>query len=304
MPPTVLPSHLLSPPHRALHQSPSRERRELNSSTSSVFLYSTTVGGAGAKDAAMSARDLKRHRSSTLEDSPPPTDSKAATGRIASRIPTSPMKKPSLLHKKPAAAPLYIKTSTSRNPSAAPRPPSAVPTTPTNTTSPNLIKSNTSFPTLASPVSPPLKRRQPARFSSNGISTSAGPPPSLAYRKTNGVEQQRTYNPQTPKTSRVTTLSTTPITIRGGGAIQHSDKMEVDEDEKDQDRTIRGLEDIPRQPIDSKTKYKREEQDDDIAMTDYDSNKELFLSLAKAEPPRVGINATKRTQERQQVNLF
>ena len=80
--------------------------------------------------------------------------------------------------------------------------------------------------------------------------------------------------------------------------------MEVDEDERDQDRTIRGLEDIPRQPIDSDKKYKREENDEDIAMTDYDSNKELFLSLAKAEPPRVGINATKRMQERQQVIFF
>lgn len=78
----------------------------------------------------------------------------------------------------------------------------------------------------------------------------------------------------------------------------------MDEDEKDQDRTIRGLEDIPRQLIDSDAKHKREERDEDTAMTDYDSNKELFLSLAKAEPPRVGVNATKRMQERQQVNPF
>lgn len=78
--------------------------------------------------------------------------------------------------------------------------------------------------------------------------------------------------------------------------MQQSERMEVDDDEKDQDRTIRGLEDLPRQSIDSR----REEEDDDIAMTDYDSNKDLFLSLAKAEPPRVGINASRRTQERQQ----
>ena len=78
--------------------------------------------------------------------------------------------------------------------------------------------------------------------------------------------------------------------------MQQSERMEVDDDEKDQDRTIRGLEDLPRQSIDSR----KEEDDDDIAMTDYDSNKDLFLSLAKAEPPRVGINASRRTQERQQ----
>lgn len=82
--------------------------------------------------------------------------------------------------------------------------------------------------------------------------------------------------------------------------MQQSERMEVDDDEKDQDRTIRGLEDLPRQSADSR----REEEDDDIAMADYDSNKDLFLSLAKAEPPRVGINASRRTQERQQQQVI
>ncbi|KAF8445199.1 hypothetical protein BGX38DRAFT_695794 [Terfezia claveryi] len=284
--------NLLSP-HHQLHHAPSREsRRELNASNSSAFLYSTAHLASGPSTAA-SARDLKRHRSSTLEESPLPLDSKT-TGRVStstSKIPPAPGRKPSLLQKKPAAAPLYIKTSTPRTTTSAshPRPPSAVPTTPTTL--------NTSYSTLASPTSPPLKRKQPARFSSNGISTSAGPPPSLAYRKTNGMEQQRTYTPQTPTTTRTRELSSTPITIRGGGGVQQSERMEVDDDEKDQDRTIRGLEDLPRQSIDSR---REEEEDDDIAMTDYDSNKDLFLSLAKAEPPRVGINASRRTQERQQ----
>jgi len=119
----------------------------------------------------------------------------------------------------------------------------------------------------------------------------------LAYRKTNGIEQQRTYTPQTPTTARTREISSTPITIRGGGGVQQSERMELDDDEKDQDRTIRGLEDLPRQSIDSR---RGEEDDDDIAMADYDSNKDLFLSLAKAEPPRVGINASRRTQGRQQ----
>ncbi|KAF8418187.1 hypothetical protein EV426DRAFT_577722 [Tirmania nivea] len=291
MPPSV---NLLSA-HHQLH--PSREaRRELNTSSSSALLYSTAHLSSGASTAA-SARDLKRHRSSTLEESPPQIDSKAATGRnstSASKIPPTPGRKPSLLQKKPAAAQLYIKTSTPRTATSMSqaRAPSTVPTTPTTLTSPKA----TSYSTLASPTSSPLRRKQPARFSSNGISTSAGPPPSLAYRKTNGMEQQRTYTPQTPTTTRTREISSTPITIRGGGGVQQPEKMEVDDDEKDQDRTIRGLEDLPRQSIDSR----REEEDDDIAMADYDSNKDLFLSLAKAEPPRVGINASRRTQERQQ----
>lgn len=82
--------------------------------------------------------------------------------------------------------------------------------------------------------------------------------------------------------------------------MQQNERMEVDDEEKDQDRTIRGLEDLPRQSIDSRIE---DDDDEDIAMGDYDSNKDLFLSLAKAEPPKVGINA-RRTQDRQQVIPF
>lgn len=95
--------------------------------------------------------------------------------------------------------------------------------------------------------------------------------------------------------------STTAITIRGGGGVQHAEadskRMELDEEDKDQDRTIRGLEDLPRHSVqDSRAYHRKEQEDEDTAMEDVDSNKDLFLSLAKADPPKLGLNTRNRIE--------
>ncbi|KAF8466984.1 hypothetical protein BDZ91DRAFT_762967 [Kalaharituber pfeilii] len=300
MPPTVMPSsssHLL--PHHHLSHISSRERRELNAQPSSnTLLYSAPhLSSSGTQHSSASAgSNLKRQRSPTLDS--PTTDSKTtAADRYASssaKVPPTPVKKPISLQKKPAVPTLSLKTTRKSISSTATRPPTAVPQTPT-LTSPTSARPPTSL-LLASPTSPVLKRKSPARFSSNGISTTAGPPPSLAYRRAN--MDQLAY-PSTPKTTRNNGNSST-VTARGGAGPQqtevNSKRMDIDE-EADQDRTIRGLEDIPRQSENRKNS-KREDEDEDTAMTDVDSSKDLFLSLAKADPPRIGLHTKTRFEER------
>ncbi|KAI5781667.1 hypothetical protein DFH27DRAFT_616508 [Peziza echinospora] len=307
--------------------------------------------------------NLRRDRAAkTLEASPIPADSNYSSGNSGNqhtssarsqflvtspstssfKVPPAPGKKPLTLSKKTtttgtpaaAAAPLYIKTHRKTASSAAPstttRPVVAVPLTPTLSSRPPTSLA------LASPTSPKQQqgiKRSPARFSSNGISTTAGPPPSLAYRSNvvvGGMEQnppivtaqpsaQRTYQksgsaPKTPQTPARSSGggSASTVVIRGGGGVQStpsSAEMAMPPPPKpvraqgqrksvDEDRTIRGLEDLPTGG--SKKNHKYNFEDDDTGMTDNDSTKDLFLSLAKADPPNLarGLNAKYKFEEK------
>lgn len=128
------------------------------------------------------------------------------------------------------------------------------------------------------------------------------------------MEQQRHYGSGgsgAPSVSGKSNGSSSTVTIRGGGGIvqvqaaesraARANDLEADKnmfvDDRDQDRTIRGLEDLPRQHF---IKPAVEEEDEDTVMTDVDSNKDLFLSLAKADPPKLlrGLNTKTRVDDR------
>ena len=129
---------------------------------------------------------------------------------------------------------------------------------------------------------------------------------------------QRTYQKSgTPKTPQTPARSSgggsaNTVVIRGGGGVQSTPSSadmampppprpvrgQEQRRSVDEDRTIRGLEDLPTGG--SKKNHQYDFEDEDTGMTDADSTKDLFLSLAKADPPNLarGLNAKYKFEEK------
>lgn len=158
-----------------------------------------------------------------------------------------------------------------------------------------------SFSYRAASILSPPRQLSPAHFSSNGVPTSTGPPPSLAYQRKLAMEQHRRKNSGTPMTpgysNRYGTgsvpghrLSNPPqfqesSSSDGPESRRNSDRFGFtspnfsefeDEEEYDKDRTIRGLEDIKPPPAPAPVD----------GAADGEDSKDIFLSLADAASER------------------
>ncbi|TGZ76855.1 hypothetical protein EX30DRAFT_375177 [Ascodesmis nigricans] len=208
---------------------------------------------------------------------------------------------------KPAAEPAVPKTPIHRRiPSALATPlslptkdPLDYPSASASLLSPRLYASATAAPP-AGVLSPP-RRLSPAHFSSNGVPTSTGPPPSLAYKRKLAMEHRK-QNSGTPA----------PLNSAYGGGrfsngsvpghrLTHPPQIgdnrrntthldftvdefddEGDEENGDKDRTIRGLEDLknaqPPPPPPQQQDADHNEADNDFG--------DVFLRLANSANPR------------------
>jgi len=151
----------------------------------------------------------------------------------------------------------------------------------------------------------PPKKHAPARFSSNGVETSGGPPPSLAYRRRFSMDNRGVYStPSTPNNrpgytrdqggdSSTSSATVSALSISRTGTAQgqrdirrHTtkamqrrqsyssyDEDDEDDDEEDEsgerDRTIRGLEDL--------------RNNGGVPASSDQGNEDIFLKLARSD---------------------
>ncbi|KAI5804327.1 hypothetical protein EDC01DRAFT_627189 [Geopyxis carbonaria] len=135
-----------------------------------------------------------------------------------------------------------------------------------NNLSPHQSRARPSTSHAPSPTSPrsESRRRSPARFSSNGVATSTGPPPSLAYRRRLSMDNRGSYSsgPSSQdapghrgSSASSSTVSALPLSRTGSRQGGRDSSMDADnsgyypDDDYDdgygeKDRTIRGIEDI------------------------------------------------------------
>ncbi|RPA80185.1 hypothetical protein BJ508DRAFT_327673 [Ascobolus immersus RN42] len=254
------------------HQQQSERHRDHQPSTPQSTSTSSTsqIGrGLGVPLSSLSTKVTHHRRTTSLA-----TTSSTSSPSVSTPLTAIPSRK-----SKDALTALSLSpnTPTSNSTTSPLSPSSNNPPPPRNVFSPTHTRADSSpAPPIPTPLSPRSEKRPgpPARFSSNGVATATGPPPSLAFRKMEGYSYKRSQTPSTTTTTtNSTTTSTSTTATIGTNATKPLSAAEAEAKERERIERRKGL-------------RKEEEQEEEEVKTDEEDNERTIRVEDVSRSPR------------------